>query len=185
MGLAISRRLDGYATVNQLELRHLPLSDLETNAQSGTPPALGGASWSRSVQVGRIFGAAPHVQGPRCCPTWRLLLRALVLVGVLVACKVYLLPVLLPVLRCSWATLPDGITSIGREEGRRLCQACTDITLPASVTSIGAWAFNDCRSLALITLPDGLTSIGRAAFANCRFLASITLPATGQALSWT
>ena len=63
MGLAISRRLDGYDPVNQLELRHLALSDLETSSdvQSGAALASGGsATWSRKVQVGRIFGAAPH-----------------------------------------------------------------------------------------------------------------------------
>ena len=63
MGLAISRQVNGYETVSQLELRHLALSDLETrpDVQSGAAPASGGgATWSRKVQVGRIFGAAPH-----------------------------------------------------------------------------------------------------------------------------
>ena len=174
MGLAISRRLDGYDPVNQLELRHLALSDLETlNVQSGAPPALGGATWSRKVQVGRIFGIAPHVVSRGRLR--RLPLRALLLIGVLVACKVYLLPVM----RCSWvswATLPDGITSIGSKRGRRLCQACTHVTLPAGLTSIGRMAFFSCHSLASITLPDGITSIGPAAFSGCISLASITLP---------
>ena len=63
MGLAISRQVNGYEAVSQLELRHLALSDLETCAdvQSGAAPASGGgATWSRKVKVGRIFGAAPH-----------------------------------------------------------------------------------------------------------------------------
>ena len=63
MGLAISRQLNGYEAVSQLELQHLALSDLETSSdvQSGAALASGGsATWSRKVQVGRIFGAAPH-----------------------------------------------------------------------------------------------------------------------------
>ena len=126
--------------------------------------------WSEALQVDRIFGAARRLQGLRCCPT-RLLLP--VLFGVLLACKFYLLPVL----RCSWASPPDGITSIGSEEGRRLCQACTDVTLPASVTSIGDHAFIGCRSLFSISLPAGLTSIGDGVFNGCQSLASVTLPA--------
>ena len=174
MGLAISRRLDGYDPVNQLELRHLALSDLETlNVQSGAPPALGGATWSRKVQVGRIFGIAPHVVSRGRLR--RLPLRALLLIGVLVACKVYLLPVM----RCSWvswATLPDGITSIGLKRGRRLCQACTHVTLPAGLTSIGQETFSGCGSLRSVALPASLTSIGVAAFGVCQSLASISLP---------
>ena len=63
MGLAISSQLNGYEAVSQLELGHLALSDLETRSdgQSGAAPASGGGTtWSRKVQVGRIFGAAPH-----------------------------------------------------------------------------------------------------------------------------
>ena len=176
MGLAISRQVNGYETVRQLEQRHLALSDLETlNVQSGAPPALGGATWSRKVQVGRIFGIAPHVVSRGRLR--RLPLRALLLIGVLVACKVYLLPVV----RCSWvswATLPDGITSIGLKRGRRLCQACTHVTLPAGLTSIGRMAFSSCQSLASITLPDGITSIGQETFYGCGSLRLVALPAS-------
>ena len=50
------------------------------------------------------------------------------------------------------------------------------ITIPNSVTSIGAWAFNHCRGLTSITIPDGLTSIGDGAFSDCSNLGSITIP---------
>ena len=46
MGLAISRQLNGYEAVSQLELGHLALSDLETRSdvQSGAAPASGGGT---------------------------------------------------------------------------------------------------------------------------------------------
>ena len=43
----------------------------------------------------------------------------------------------------------------------------TSITIPDSVTSIGAWAFSDCSSLTSITIPDSVTSIGEYAFNGC------------------
>ena len=45
------------------------------------------------------------------------------------------------------------------------------------MTSIGDYAFYDCRSLSSIVLPDNLTSIGGKAFYNCSSLSSIVLPA--------
>ena len=103
MGLAISRRV-----VGELELQHLTLSDLEyTPNDQSSAPALGDrANWSMKVQVCRIFCAALHLHWRRSLLSRLLalllmaaarLLHALLLIGVLVACKVYLLPVL----RCS------------------------------------------------------------------------------------
>ena len=98
MGLAISRQLNGYEAVSQLDLQHLALSDLETRAdvQSGAAPASGSGAttWSRKVQVGRIFGSAPHhpkLSDPQHHGRKHLLCALLVL-GFLVVCKVYLLP---------------------------------------------------------------------------------------------
>ena len=104
MGLAISRQLNGYEAVSQLDLQHLALSDLETRAdvQSGAAPASGSGAttWSRKVQVGRIFGSAPH-QPKLSDPQHhgRHLLCALLVLGFLVVCKVYLLPRYLAYLR--------------------------------------------------------------------------------------
>ena len=58
------------------------------------------------------------------------------------------------------------------------CTSLADISLPASLTSIGRYAFNNCSSLAEITLSDTLTSIGGAAFKGCTSLAGIALPAS-------
>ena len=44
-----------------------------------------------------------------------------------------------------------------------------------SVTSIGEYAFLECRSLTSITIPDSVTSIGDGAFLGCISLTSITV----------
>jgi hypothetical protein len=43
----------------------------------------------------------------------------------------------------------------------------SSITIPSSVTSIGDYAFYNCRSLNSITIPSSVTSIGSGAFSGC------------------
>lgn len=52
----------------------------------------------------------------------------------------------------------------------------TSINLPNSVTSIGEWAFYECRSLTSINIPHSVTSIGNSAFSWCDSLTSINIP---------
>lgn len=56
------------------------------------------------------------------------------------------------------------------------CQSLTSLTLPNSVASIGASAFQYCIALKSIIIPDSITSIGRAAFYRCYTITSITIP---------
>ena len=51
----------------------------------------------------------------------------------------------------------------------------TSITLPESMTSIGAYAFCDCRALTAINIPASVASIGTGAFANCPNLTTMTV----------
>ena len=60
------------------------------------------------------------------------------------------------------------VTSIG-ERAFASCSTFTSITIPNSVVSIGAWAF-DCSSLTSISIPNSVTSIGDYAFANTPWL---------------
>jgi hypothetical protein len=53
----------------------------------------------------------------------------------------------------------------------------TSITIPASVTNIGEYAFANCSKLSTFTIPAGVTSIYRNTFAGCSSLGSIDIPA--------
>ena len=53
------------------------------------------------------------------------------------------------------------------------------ITIPASVTTIGAYALYECRNLTSVTIAEGgLKTIGDRAFNNCEKLQSIIIPAS-------
>ncbi len=53
----------------------------------------------------------------------------------------------------------------------------TSVTIPSTVTTIGANAFEDCFVLANVTIPANVTSIGAGAFQNCWSLVRNTIPA--------
>ena len=52
----------------------------------------------------------------------------------------------------------------------------TTFAVPASVTTIEAYAFSECTALESVTLPDALETIGEGAFNECTALKSITIP---------
>ncbi len=56
------------------------------------------------------------------------------------------------------------------------CRILTSISIPDSVTSIGDRAFMQCFSLSSINIPNSITSIGKDAFRGCYSLTSIQLP---------
>ncbi|MBR0161136.1 MAG: leucine-rich repeat protein [Oscillospiraceae bacterium] len=56
------------------------------------------------------------------------------------------------------------------------CDSLASITVPETVTSIGAYAFGCCSSLKSITIPDGVTNIRSMTFCWCSGLVDITLP---------
>ena len=93
----------------------------------------------------------------------------------------------------SSVTIPDSVTSIdawcriafGGEYANPLSYAknlylngnlVTNLTIPDSVTTIGDYAFYNCKDLISVTIPDGVTKIGSYAFYGCNALASITIP---------
>ncbi len=77
--------------------------------------------------------------------------------------------------RVKSAVIAEGVTSIG-EYAFYDCRSLTSVTIPDSVTSIGEWAFSYCKSLTSVTIPDSVTSIGREAFYKCESLTSVTIP---------
>lgn len=54
-------------------------------------------------------------------------------------------------------------------------QSCriTSISLPTSITTIAAGAFNGCSNLSSVSLPSNLVSIGAASFAGCNQLQTL------------
>ena len=68
--------------------------------------------------------------------------------------------------------IPESVTSIGAYTFTG-CSGFTSVTIPDSVTSIGDYAFAYCSGLTNITIPDGVKSIGYRAFYNCSGLTKI------------
>ncbi|MBQ6329509.1 MAG: leucine-rich repeat domain-containing protein [Kiritimatiellae bacterium] len=67
----------------------------------------------------------------------------------------------------------DGVTSIG-DFAFYDCKKIESVTIPSSVTAIGVAAFYYCESLQSVTIPGSVTNVGDDAFADCNFLKSVT-----------
>ncbi|WP_294743949.1 leucine-rich repeat domain-containing protein [uncultured Prevotella sp.] len=85
------------------------------------------------------------------------------------------------IIGCKNSTIPAGVTSIGAWAfgGTGL----TSIDIPASVTSIGVSAFYGCSVMTSIEIPASVTSIGGSAFYGCSGLTSIEIPAGVTSIS--
>ena len=80
-------------------------------------------------------------------------------------------------------TIPD-FAFIDMEDGKG-CGTLVNVTIPASVTSIGDNAFYNCTSLASVTIGKGVTSIGYAIFSGCSSLITININSGNTAYSST
>ena len=77
--------------------------------------------------------------------------------------------------RVKSAVIAEGVTSIGSYAFDD-CKSLTSVTIPDSVTSIGDSAFCNCKSLTSVTIPDSVTLIDNGAFSFCTSLTSVTIP---------
>ena len=72
-------------------------------------------------------------------------------------------------------TIPEGVTSIG-DFAFYDCRSLTSVTIPDSVTEIGSHAFEFCHGLTSFTFPNSVTEIGDFSFQYCDGLTSVTIP---------
>ncbi len=70
-------------------------------------------------------------------------------------------------------TIPDSVTTIGAS-AFAYC-SLKSIEIPDSVTSIGDGAFRGCSGLTSIEIPDSVTTIGACAFDSCSNLTSVMI----------
>ena len=77
--------------------------------------------------------------------------------------------------RVKSAVIAEGVTSIGSYAFDD-CKSLTSVTIPDSVTLIDNGAFFGCTSLTSVTIPDSVTSIDQYAFYKCESLTSVTIP---------
>lgn len=72
----------------------------------------------------------------------------------------------------------ENCKAIIKTASNRLIAGCKNTTIPATVTSIGSFAFSGCSGLTSITIPSSVNSIGRYAFSGCSGLTSIVIPSS-------
>ena len=84
-----------------------------------------------------------------------------------------------------WATsvtIPNSVTSIGASAFWGY-SGLTSVTIPNSVTSIGSHAFENCSGLTSVTIPNSVTNIEANAFTGCSGLTTVTIPNSLTSLS--
>lgn len=77
--------------------------------------------------------------------------------------------------RIKSVSLPSGLTTIGAGAFEQ-CRSLTSVNIPDNVTSIGIQAFSYCKGLQSVSLPKKLTTIGNKAFQYCESLETVTIP---------
>lgn len=85
-----------------------------------------------------------------------------------------------------WRTYRDDITSVTLEEGITSigdyafseCKNLTSVSLPASIVEIGKFSFDGCSVLSGITIPENVIFIEGHAFYGCDQLTTVVLPAS-------
>ena len=78
----------------------------------------------------------------------------------------------------------NGCNAIIETSSNKLIAGCKNTTIPASVTSIGNYAFYGCSGLTSITIPASVTSIVYSAFFGCSGLATVTVYAPSCTLGF-
>ena len=77
---------------------------------------------------------------------------------------------------CTGTKIPASVTTIGQYAFRQCCQYLERIVIPEGVKRIERWAFSQCINLKEISLPVSLESMGYGMFNDCMSLESVTIP---------
>jgi len=79
-------------------------------------------------------------------------------------------------------TIPDSVTTIGTFAFYE-CRGLTSVSIPNSVTNIGEYAFKDCSGLTDIVLPNAITELKWWVLAGCTGLSTLTIPESVTSIS--
>ncbi|MCQ2305865.1 MAG: leucine-rich repeat domain-containing protein [Bacteroidales bacterium] len=77
----------------------------------------------------------------------------------------------------TFSNFPTSVTTIGNYAFFN-CKGLTSMTIPSTVTKLGDHAFSGCSNLASMTIPSTVTKLGDATFSGCSSLVSIIIPST-------
>lgn len=72
-------------------------------------------------------------------------------------------------------SIAEGVTSIGKFAFRD-CKRLKSVSIPRSVTYIGEYAFGNCKHLKSVSIPEGVESILFCTFEDCTRLTKVILP---------
>ncbi len=72
-------------------------------------------------------------------------------------------------------TIPETVTDMGARTFYG-CTSLVTVTIPNSVTDIGASVFEGCTALTTMDIPNSVTEIGASAFRGCTALTAIAIP---------
>ena len=78
---------------------------------------------------------------------------------------------------CKNTVIPNSVTSIGGYAFYD-CRGLISMTIPNSVASIGDWTFFNCIGLTSIAIPNSVTTVGEAAFEKCTGLTYVEIPSS-------
>ncbi len=79
--------------------------------------------------------------------------------------------------------IPATVTSIGSFAFQG-CLSLIAVTIPSSVTNIGSSGFSDCTSLSSVSIPSSVTKIADWAFFGCSSLSSAAIPSSVTSIGW-
>ncbi len=74
-------------------------------------------------------------------------------------------------------TIPDTVTIIGAYTFNN-CNRLKSIIIPGGIKIVGGNAFNNCTALSTVIIQEGVESISACAFQGCSGLTSISLPSS-------